>query len=198
MAERMIGEAELVARLQSGDERAFDQLFRRYYPGLCFFARRFAPVHGTPEEIVQDTFLKVWQRKESFASFTSLKAFLYISTKNACRDSVDKEERKLNREHNWFLENDQIEPAAEENIIYTEVLVTLSQALDKLPEQCRKIMKMSYEQGMNGKEIAEVLQVSVSTVNNHKARGISLLRKILSTNAFITLIAVLEHHDLHP
>jgi RNA polymerase sigma-70 factor (family 1) len=193
MAQRLIREEELFARLQSGDEQAFDQLFRKFYPGLCFFARRFTPFQGTAEEIVQDTLFKVWQRRENFDNYSSLKAFLYISTKNACRDSADKEQRKLNREHNWFLENDQVEPDAEENIIYTEVLIEISQALDKLPEQCRKVMKMSYEQGMNGKEIAEVLQLSVSTVNNQKARGVSLLRKLLTTNTFTILMVLLAH-----
>jgi RNA polymerase sigma-70 factor (family 1) len=189
---KTLSENELLALLKNGDEQAFDQLFRKFYPGLCFFARRIIPVHGIAEEIVQDTLFKVWQRRADFDDYSSLKAFLYISTKNACRDSLDKEQRKLDRDHNWFLKNAGIEADVEDNIIYTEVLIEISRALDKLPEQCRKIMKMSYEQGMSGKEIAAAMQLTVSTVNNQKARGITLLRKILSANSFTILLVVLN------
>ena len=190
-----LSDNELVSLLRNGDEQAFDQLFRKFYPGLCFFARKITPVQGAAEEIVQDTLFKVWQRRADFDSYTSLKGFLYISTKNACRDSIDQEQRKLNRENSWYLENIKTEEDVEENIIYAEVLIEISQAIDKLPEQCRKIMKMSYEQGMSGKEIAAAMELTVSTVNNQKARGVTLLRKILSPNSFAIML-VLLHHDL--
>lgn len=192
-----LSDNELVSSLRNGDEQAFDQLFRKFYPGLCFFARRFTPVHGVAEEIVQDTLFKVWQRREDFDNYSSLKAFLYISIKNACRDSIDKEQRKLSRDHNWFLKTTGLASDEEENMIYAEVLIEISQALDKLPEQCRKIMKMSYEQGMSGKEIAEAMQLTVSTVNNQKARGITLLRKILNPNSFSILLVLLNHNLIH-
>jgi RNA polymerase sigma-70 factor (ECF subfamily) len=66
----------------------------------------------------------------------------------------------------------------------------ISQAIAMLPEQCRNIMKMSYEQGMSGKQIAEAMQITVSTVNNQKARGILLLRKILSYKGMATLLII--------
>lgn len=190
-----LSDQETTALLRGGDEQAFDLLFRKFYPGLVFFARRIVPGHGIAEEIVQDILFKLWQRRADFDNYISLKGFLYISTKNACRDSIDKEQRKLNRDHNWYLSNTTTEADVEENIIYAEVLIEISQALDRLPEQCRKIMKMSYEQGMSGKEIAETMQLTVSTVNNQKARGIILLRKILSTNGF-TILLVLLHRDM--
>src|ERR1700759_298749 len=141
-----LSENELMTRFRSGDERAFDQLFRSFYPGLCFFARKFMQAQPIAEEIVQDIFFKLWQRHTDFHNYSSLKGFLYISTKNACLDSKDKELRKLNRENNWYLQNDQLEADVEEGIIYAEVLMEISQAIDQLPEQCRKIMRMSYEQ----------------------------------------------------
>jgi RNA polymerase sigma-70 factor (family 1) len=185
---------ELVALLRQGDERAFDRLFRKFYPALCFFARRYVNVAGLAEEVVQDTMVKLWQRHRDFDNFTSVKAFLYISIKNACLDGVESEKRKLNRDSNWYLEQEHLDHDAEEHIIQSEVLMEISQAIAMLPEQCRNIMKMSYEQGMSGKEIAEAMQITVSTVNNQKARGILLLKKMLSYKGMATLV-FLFHTD---
>lgn len=74
------------------------------------------------------------------------------------------------------------------------MLLEISQAIAQLPEQCRRVMKMSYEQGMSGKEIADAMQITVSTVNNQKARGIILLRKMLSIKGLATLV-YLFHND---
>ncbi|MEQ7798905.1 RNA polymerase sigma-70 factor [Pedobacter sp. ASV1-7] len=190
-------EEELLLAFRSGDERAFDQVFRKFYAALVFFARRFMPLEGMAEEIVQDSLFKLWQKRVDFHSFISMKAFLYISTRNACLDGIDREKRKLNRDNHWFLETEHLESNVEELIIHTEVLQEIRNAIDLLPDQCRKIMKMSYEQSMSGKEIAEVMQITVSTVNNQKARGLSLLRKSLRENGFALFIILLGNDLLN-
>ena len=183
----------LILAVKAGDEHAYDQIFNYFYPALCFFARRFIPANGAAEEIAQDVLFKLWQKRIDFNDFSAVKAFLYISTKNACLDSIDQEQRKLKRDHNWYLEHENIEPALEERIIQTEVLLQIAQAIDQLPDQCRKIMKMSYEQGLSGKEIAEQMQLTVSTVNNQKARGIALLRKNLKPESFFLVAIALKY-----
>jgi RNA polymerase sigma-70 factor (ECF subfamily) len=185
---------ELVALLREGNERAFDRLFRKFYPSLCFFARRYVAVSGLAEEVVQDAMVKLWQRHGDFDNFNAVKAFLYISIKHACLDGSESEKRKLNRDSNWYQQQEHLEPDVEEHIIQSEVLMEISQAIAMLPEQCRNIMKMSYEQGKSGKEIAEAMHITVSTVNNQKARGILLLRKILSVKGMATLV-FLFHTD---
>lgn len=185
---------ELVALLKQGDQRAFDQIFKKMYPGLCFFAGRFVDHKGAAEEIAQDALFKLWQRREDFENFSSVKAFLYISTKNACMDSIDSNKRKLNREHAWYADQDSLEGDVQARIIETEVVREISEAIAALPEQCRKIMKMSYQEGMSGKEIAEAMKITVSTVNNQKARGIILLRRALSIKGLATLVYLFPEH----
>ncbi|MNE60883.1 ECF RNA polymerase sigma factor RpoE [compost metagenome] len=155
------------------------------------------PLEGMAEEIVQDNLFKLWQKRVDFHSFISMKAFLYISTRNACLDGIDREKRKLNRDNHWFLETEHSESNVEELIIQTEVLQEIRNAINLLPDQCRKIMKMSYEQSMSGKEIAEAMQITVSTVNNQKARGLSLLRKSLRENGFALFIILLGNDLLN-
>lgn len=71
------------------------------------------PVAAQVEEIVQDTLFKLWQRRNDFDNYQSVKAFLYISTKNACMDGIDSEQRKLNRDHNWYMQQEQMNHNAE-------------------------------------------------------------------------------------
>lgn len=193
---RQFSDLEVVTLLRKGDERAFDQLFRRFYPALCYFARRFLPAEGMAEEAVQDSLFKLWQKRQYFENYNAVKAFLYISTKNACLDGVVQEQRKLKREDTWYQQQEKIEPAVEEQLIRTEVLLEISRAINELPEQCKKVMKMSYEQGMSGKEIADAMGLSVSTVNNQKARGLSLMKKSLSIDHLSVLMLIISISDL--
>jgi len=147
---------------------------------------------GVAEEVVQDTLFKLWQRRADFEDYQAVRAFLYISTKNGCRDGADTEQRKMQRDNKWYLQQEQFDADTEEQIIQAEVLMEISQAIGLLPEQCRNIMRMSYEQGMSGKEIAEAMQISVSTVNNQKARGILLLRKMLSVKGLAMLLMLMR------
>jgi len=183
-------EADLIRQLHRGNQTAFDALFRMFHPALCFFARRLAIglPKGQAEEIVQDTFLKLWQRRTNFADLSSVKAFLYIATRNACLNYIEKEQVR-NRRHEQYLHTvEEVEDAVMEEIIYTEVLREVEQAIETLPEQCRRIIKMAYEDGLTPKEIAQALDISVSTVNNQKSRGVSLLKKRLSGNGFTFLL----------
>lgn len=185
-------EQTLLDSLRLGDERAFDKIFRKFYPYLCFFARKFVTVAGTEEEIVQDTLFKLWERRANFESYDALKAFLYISVKNSCLNTNLSNQRKLNRDHNWHLLQEEIEHDVEEYIVKTEIYMEIDQAINSLPEQCKKVIKMSYKQEMNGKEIAKALQVTVSTVNNQKARGIMLLRNKLNYKNLTVIIVFIK------
>ena len=189
----IVNETDLLLQLQRGSQTAFETLFRMFHPALCFFARQRAVNlnPGEAEEIVLDSFLKLWQRRSNFTSLPSVKAFLYIATRNACLNNLDKEKVR-HRKHAQYLDSaDEIEDTVVEEIIYTEVLREVSQAIEALPAQCQRIIKMAYEDGLTPKEIATELNITVSTVNNQKSRGIRLLKKRLSSNGFALLIAFL-------
>lgn len=177
-----IEERALLTQFQSGDRTAFDKIFRLYHSSLVFFANRLLINYGQVDakEIVLDVFLKLHERRELFESFNSIKAFLYISTKNSCFKAIEKEKVRLKRFENYtstFNESD--EENILSHIVISEVHRELYQALDLLPEQCRIIMGQLME-GKTAKEVAEDLSISVSTINSQKARAISILKKRLS------------------
>lgn len=180
----------LLQRLQKGNQLAFGALFHKFQPALVFFANRLLFNIGlsSAEEIVQDVFIKFYDRKDSFTSIEKIRAFLYITTKNACLDQIAKEQVHQKR-YNKFMESfhEEDDSSIIREIIYAEVLREVSMAIDTLPPKCRDVMERFFIHGMDAKEIANDLGITVSTVNNQKARAISILQKGLS-GAGITLL----------
>ncbi|AKK71308.1 hypothetical protein OK18_00445 [Chryseobacterium gallinarum] len=178
----VIDERALLKSFVSGEEHAFDKIFRLYHPSLIFFAKRlfvnFDQIDA--QQIVLDIFVKLHEKRETFESLNSIKAFLYISTKNSCFNAIEKEKVRLKRFDGYtsnFNESDDNNILSQ--IVLSEVYRELYQAIELLPEQCRIIMTQLME-GKTAKEVAEELSLTVSTVNSQKARAISILRNRLS------------------
>jgi RNA polymerase sigma-70 factor (family 1) len=184
-------ETDLLLRLRNGDQHAFNVLFRKFYSSLCFFSTRLTSNKFAAEEIVQDILYKLWCKHTDFDSLLSVKAFLYISTRNACMNYLNKEKRKAKHDLAIALAEDDLEEPIINEIIYVEVLNEIALEISHLPEQCGKIIKMIYEDELKPQEIADQLHITVSTVYNQKMRGLSILRKRLSGRGFTLLTAAL-------
>lgn len=178
-------------RFAEGDQYAFSEIFHKFQPALVFFANRliFQYNLNDAEEIVQDIFVKLNDKKTSFKTLDSIKAFLYISTKNACLDRIAKEKVRIRRFDKYITTFDESEDNILKVIIHSELIREISSEIDLLPTKCKLIMKQFFEEDKNAKEIAEDLGITVSTVNNQKARAISILKKRLS-GAGITLLLI--------
>jgi RNA polymerase sigma-70 factor (family 1) len=157
---------------------SFDQVFRQYYTSLVVFARKMVRDKPAAEDIVMDVFCKLWQKQVQFASTRSAKALLYISTRNACINYRDRAARQSGaRQRILNSGQSETEDFVLNQIIRAEVSRQLLMQLEKLPTQCRKVMRMSFIEGFSNRQIATQLQLSINTVRNQKARGIHLIRK---------------------
>jgi len=181
---------ELLSLFREGSGDAFDQLFRRFYAPLCLFADNILKDKHAAEDVVQDMLLKVWQRQADFVQFTSLRSFLYTGVKNACFNQLDKVKVKARHEE-FTINNPEREADLLNLIVRAEVIRQLYAVMDTLPEQCRKIIRLTFEEGMKPKEIADELGVTVSTVNNQKMRGLKLLKDRLSDQDFGIAMSIL-------
>lgn len=174
-----LSDYELFTLLRSKDIAAFDQIFEEFYRPLCFFASRIIQDRFDAQDIVQDIFVKFWQKENIPDAMDAVRAYLYVSVKNACFNHLEKSSVKI--KHQQSLANTDFEEATILNtIIQAEVLRQVFAAVDTLPEQCRKIIRMTFEEGKKAKEIAFELGITVSTVNNQKMRGLNLLKNRLS------------------
>jgi len=183
-----ISEQEILALIRVKESQVFDHIFSQFYRPLCFFARRLVQDGQDAEDIVQDIFVKFWRRENNFDSVSSLKAFLFVSTRNACLDFIDKNHVKIKHQQ-YLVGKERLEEVTIlHTIIEAEVLRQIFDAVDKLPEQCRKVIMMTFAEGKKPKEIAEELGVTVSTVNNQKMRGLNLLRNQLPDDSIYLAI----------
>lgn len=191
-----LAEDQLGIRLNSGDERAYDQLFKQLYKPLCYFAFKIVLNFDIAEDIVQDNLLKLWQRHQDFESTEKIKSFLYVSVRNSCYDEL-KHQKVMNKHQDHLGHSEPTDQSILDTMMHAEVVHKVFLAVDTLPEQCRKIIKMTFEDGKSPKEIAEQLGITTSTVSNQKMRGLILLKKRLSDRDVAIAMAILiadVHH----
>lgn len=183
----------IVPNFKAGDERAFDRLFNRLYSTLCLFAQGIVNDHFTAEDIVQESFVKLWEKHADFDTFPAIRSFLYTTVKNAAFNFLEK--NKVKQKHqNYVLQNDfNIEQSILHGIIEAEVLHNIISTIETLPEQCQRIIKMTFLDGLKPKDISVKLGISISTVNNQKMRGLSLLKERLNQKDFLFCAVVIIH-----
>jgi RNA polymerase sigma-70 factor (ECF subfamily) len=173
--------------LRKGNPEAFTRLYEKYHTINVFFAWRFTGIKQDAEDIVAQSFTKLWQKRETMLSEGQIKAFLQVVTKNACLDYLRSRKTKTAKQEELYtvlLENKEEEGFAEHQ--YNALLFArIHQEIEKLPEQCRKIFKLAYLEEMKNREIAALLGISASTVKNQKLRAIQLLKAALGPSFFI-------------
>jgi RNA polymerase sigma-70 factor (family 1) len=181
----------LLHDFQSGNEQAFDRVFIHFYPLLCVFGERIVQDESLSQDIAQDSLIKAWNKRNDFPDFNKVKSFLYTCVRNACFNELEKNKVKI--KYQSTLEKS--EPADDYNplkdMIHAEVVSRIFSKVDTLPEQCRKVIYMTYMEGKTPKEISEALNVAVSTVNSQKMRGLQLLKGKLSEHDLLTAIVLL-------
>lgn len=156
---------------------AFNHLYKEYYASLVFFARKLVRDRPAAEDIVTDVFIKLWEKQLHFDLPMQAKAFLYISTRNACLNHLQRSGHEARSLEGLAQTSATSQDNILREILRAELLRQLARVVESLPAQCRKVVRMSYLQGYSNREIASKLQLSINTVRNQKVRGIWLLRK---------------------
>ncbi|MCE3259059.1 MAG: hypothetical protein K0S12_700 [Bacteroidetes bacterium] len=165
----------------------FEKLFKSHYTLLCNVTFRIIKDEQAAEDIVQEVFLKLWQRKDRLEDVVNFKAYLVRAVTNASIDHL-----KNNRSVMALTRvNDEDRKAdnAEQAIIQKELEARIERALQLLPPKCRAIFVLSRHEGMKYKEIAEHLQISVKTVENQMGIALEKMRNELKpylTREFIS------------
>lgn len=157
------------------DEGAFEETFKSHFKALHAYACAILKDEDEAEEIVQNIFLKLWERRESIHIQTSLKAYLY---QMVYRDSMnlirhEKVKQKHQQITKYQANNEQLHMDEGQD---EELMRELKRALQTLPEKCRKVFLLSRYESLKYQEIAERLGVSVKTVETHMGKALKHLR----------------------
>jgi len=177
-SKKQIGE-ELIQKIATGDQRAFEGLYRLYYKRLCQFAFLFLHSKELSEEAVSDVFFNVWMKREQLTSVRNICSYLYSSVRHQAIDYLRKKNIQYQDNINVYeLEIESPEHTPDDMIEREQFRELLQQALDVLPERCRMIARMHFNDHLNYKEIAEILEISRKTV---EAQIVIAIHKINET-----------------
>jgi RNA polymerase sigma-70 factor, Bacteroides expansion family 1 len=166
----------------------FDGIFREYYRSMHGYAYSIVKDSDTAEEIVQLIFCKLWQKRDQIQVQTSMKSYLYRSVHNECLNYM--RGAKVREKHEkTAVQFKASTGGSTDNAAYKELQQRVNAVLNELPEQCRTIFQLSRYEEMNYKEIAEEMNVSLSTVKNEVAKALKLLRVRLAD--YLPLITIL-------
>lgn len=171
----------IVKKMIEGDMDSFKYFFDRYYYDLCNFVHIYLHDQVLAEEIVQDIFVYLWENREKLNISTSVKSYLFSASKfkslNLLRDTKIK--RKI-VEKIGKLETNQLHEQESSFMDTDEFKKILDSAIDQLAPKCREIFQLSKQKDLSNKEIADLLDISVKTVENQMTIALKKLREYLT------------------
>lgn len=187
-------EKEIFHSIKQGDEKALEMLFHEFYEPLCRYALSFLKDREDAEEVVQNSFVKIWEKRDTIEVDSSPKAYLYRMIRNQCLNDLKHQKVIHQYQEHSLHTHDQYEQASDGHTIRGELEVKITEALQKLPEQCRVIFSLSRFEELKYKEIADQLNLSVKTVENQMGKALKIMREQLKE--YLPLIALLMKNFL--
>jgi len=180
---------QLYTKLKAGDKNAFQELFEEYYTSMYFYACKFVD-DDLARDLVHDVFMIFWQNKENITIKSSLSAYLFRMVRNKCLQEIERQKVR----NNYSTEALNLDELAYYNdgiksIIELELEEKLKEAMDKMPDACRKVFIMSRFNGLKNKEIAEQLGISLKAVEKQITKALKILR--LELKEYLPLIMYL-------
>lgn len=169
----MVDTKIIIQQLKAGDERALRSLFDEYYQALCLFAVKYLEDDAEAADVVQECFIKYWNRRVNFDQFIKIRSFLYMSVRNECLNILRKD--KCRQMRLTELTN---ELFFRDSLIEEESLRLFYQAIESLPAQTKRVVYLSLD-GFNNDGIANQLGISVNTVHMLKKIAYKKLRILL-------------------
>ncbi|MEO5500467.1 MAG: RNA polymerase sigma-70 factor [Ginsengibacter sp.] len=182
MSSQIFNEQDFICRLKENDSEAFKILYEKYAPGLHSFCSRFRFTHEETEEIIQETFIRIWQNRHTIDSFKPFNTFLIAIAKNLIYNQI-RHTRYMNIYVKELKEtgNESVDPPSIEG----ELRQIIGSGLQLLPVRCREVFKRSKLEGFSNQDIANDLNISKSTVENQLNKGLRLMRTHLKSQGLV-------------
>lgn len=171
-----------------GDKSAFNSVFQQYNQKLYFFALGYLKSDKDAEELVQETFLKIWERKEYINPELSFQAYLFKIAFNFIQKKLIQKMNDEEFKHNLAEELVQFDSQTSNMVNYHFLLQHINQLIDQLPPRQKEIVELRKLQGYSVKEISEQLSLAVKTVEAHLTAALKYLKGQLKSERFDDLL----------
>ncbi len=172
---------ELIKKFKEGDQRSFEQLFQSLFSSGRRFVKTFLVDDESADDILQEVFISIGEKREIFENENHLKAYFYKSLKNNTVKKIIRTKKGVNIDNIGGKESDDLF----EKIIEIEFSRELSRSISQLPQRRREIILLSLS-GMTAEQISESLNISVNTIKSQKTKAYSTLRdQLKDMNTFV-------------
>jgi RNA polymerase sigma-70 factor (ECF subfamily) len=163
-----------IDKFRSGNQKAFKKLYDIHIDSLIRFGLTYISDKESVKDIVQDSFIKIWNKRSEFKTEESFKSYLYINIKNACLNQLkhEKVKDKYNIHQNHFSDKKE---QFQDKIVQEEILLSINSIISELPKAAREVYLRSLE-GLKNQEIAEDLDISINTVKSQKKRSAEIVK----------------------
>jgi len=167
-------------KIQGGDIREFEFLFEKYYEPLCHYADKMLKDMDQAEDLVQEFFYQFWKNRETFRLKLSLNAYLYRAIRNNTLHYLEHIAIRKNYEKQVFNEFQNTIPShLQTDVELKDLGKIINATLQQMPERCSRIFRMNRFEGKKYREIAEILSISVKTVEADMGKALQMFRKSL-------------------
>jgi RNA polymerase sigma-70 factor (ECF subfamily) len=197
--EIIYNEKEVLRRIAEGDREAFKRLYGHYFKVVQKYISLFVPSKDSLDELTQDVFVRVWEKRERLVGVDSFQGYLFMLTRNMVFNYI----RSLRVQQRTSELNETMESTgehhAENELLYKQYYTIAVEGMEKLPPGRRKILKMSIEEGLTLDEIASELNITRAGVKKQLYAATAFVRQYLLEHAEMTLLllAFLSLLDRH-
>lgn len=185
--------SKLIIQLKKGDENAYGELIENYNHKLCLYANSLINDIGTSEDIVQNVFISVWEKRDNLRPELSLKSYLYKSVYNACINEYKKNQLVTSLEKKYIEELDGI--VEQDNDTMEKLIVSVKEAIQELPPKCKEIFLLSKKEGLTNIEIAAYLNISKNTIERQINIAFKKIRKSVGSKTDVILFLLFGIHS---
>lgn len=187
-----VDDVVLMDSLHHDEDKGLVGIYRLYYKQILFFAQKYVKNYQVAEEIVTDVFVKLWERRTAFTSLDSVRAFLYIATKNRCLNQLrgkkyhEAIDDVANYEDLLYDDTDVFT-----KIIRTELLHMVYSAVQKLPQKQQEVFNMTFLEDKTVEDIGKEMNMTPHAVYTNKSRALATLRRNLQIRDVLFLLVII-------
>lgn len=182
---------KLLTQISLGDQSSFRQLYHQFYKKLLQFAFVLTRNKEVAEELVEDVFIKFWKNRKNAENIRNVKVYLYTATKNTCLNYLSSKAQENITQPFDAITIELANPLSPDQIlIYRETYTKIKTAIETLPPRCKMIFKLIREDGLKYKEVAEILNLSASTIEAQMTIAIRRIAFIIQEDLEKTLVSL--------
>jgi RNA polymerase sigma-70 factor, ECF subfamily len=185
-------EQHIITGIINGDEAKLKQLYNLHFTELVHYALRIVNDPFVAEEIVQDVFVSLWEKRKSIKIELSIRSYLYASVKNRCINHLKSKYKKISHVSLDIITPDESNTITYNDIENKQLIAILETAINQLPEKCRIVFSLSRNTGLTNLQIAHELNISEKTVENQITIALRKLTMFLEKHWYIFISVFLE------